>query len=148
MAAHLQTLLEAIVADPQERISRLALLPAGTQASAHRLERHRGQISPPQALFSIDLPSRQSGRRTPPAVSASRVRLSYRELARRSSVIADRLAENGVGRDVIVILLAERGVDLLAGMIAVQRAGGSVSAPGPSASRRQTRPNHSHSARG
>ena len=90
---------------------------------ARRLERHRGQISPARHFF--DRFAKQAERAPDAtAVSASRVRLSYRELARRSSVIADRLAENGVGRDVIVILLAERGVDLLAGMIAVQRAGG------------------------
>ena len=124
MAAHLQTLLEAMVADPKQRISRLPLLPAeerrrllvdwnGTEARFHR----------PGTFF--DRFAKQAERAPDAtAVSASRVRLSYRELARRSSVIADRLAENGVGRDVIVILLAERGVDLLAGMIAVQRAGG------------------------
>ena len=39
MAAHLRTLLEAIVANPEERISRLPLLPASrTQAGPHRLE--------------------------------------------------------------------------------------------------------------
>jgi len=106
MAAHLQTLLEAIIADPKQRISRLPLLPAeerrrllvdwnGTEARFHR-----------PGTFS-DRFARQAERAPDAmAVSAGRVRLSYRELARRSSVIADRLAENGVGRDVIVILLA------------------------------------------
>ena len=92
MAAHLRTLLEAIVANPEERISRLPLLPAGerrqvlvdwndTQTSFRRL-----------GTFSERF-ARQA-ERTPDAmaVSAGRVRLSYRELARRSSAIADRLA--------------------------------------------------------
>ena len=124
MAAHLQTLLEAIIADPKQRISRLPLLPAeerrrllvdwnGTEARFHRPGTFLNRFAK-QAERAPDAT----------AVSAGRVRLSYRELARRSSVIADRLADNGVGRDVIVILLAKRGVDLLAGMIAVQRAGG------------------------
>ena len=124
MAVHLQTLLEAIVANPEERISRLPLLPAGerrrvlidwndTQTSFRRL-----------GTFSERF-ARQA-ERTPDAiaVSAGRVRLSYRELARRGSAMADRLVMEGVGPDVVVILLAERGVDLLAAMIAVQRAGG------------------------
>lgn len=126
MAAHLRTLLEAIVANPEERISRLALLPAeerrrvlvdwnDTRTHFRRLgtfyERFARQVERgPEAV----------------AVSAGRVQLSYRELARRSSAIAHRLAMEGVGPDVVVILLAERGVDLLAAMIAVQRAGGAV----------------------
>ena len=64
--------------------------------------------------------------RTPDAiaVSARQVRLSYRELAHRGSSLADRLTTCGVGPNVVVILLAERGPDLLAAMIAVHRAGG------------------------
>ena len=34
MAAHLRTLLEAIVANPEERISRLSLLPAGNASES------------------------------------------------------------------------------------------------------------------
>ena len=56
-------------------------------------------------------------------MSDGRVRLSYHELARRSSTIANQLIRNGVGADVVVILLAERGVDFLAAMVAVQQVG-------------------------
>jgi amino acid adenylation domain-containing protein len=124
MAAQLHTLLEAIVTNPEQRISRLTMLPAeerrrmlvdwnDTQTSFPRLGTFSEQ-------FACQL------KRTPDAtaVSAGRIRLTYRELARRSSAIGDRLAMAGVGPDVVVILLAPRGVDLLAGMIAVQRAGG------------------------
>ena len=76
-------------------------------------------------------------------MSAGRVRLSYRELARRSSAIADRLAEEGVGPDVLVILLAERGVDFLAAMIAVQRAGGAFLPLDPAIPAGQAGPDHS-----
>jgi amino acid adenylation domain-containing protein len=123
-AAHLHTLLEAIVANPEERISRLPLLPAeerrrtlvdwnDTRTRFRRLgtfyERFARQVErAPEAI----------------AVSAGHLQLSYRELARRSSAIGYRLAMEGVGPEVVVILLAERGVDFLAAMIAVQRAGG------------------------
>ena len=60
MAAHLQTLLEAIVANPEERISRLPLVPAGEQqAGAHRLERYQDQFSPSRHFFRT---VRQAGR--------------------------------------------------------------------------------------
>jgi amino acid adenylation domain-containing protein len=124
MATHLRMLLEAIVANPEERISLLSLLPAeelrrvlvdwnNTQTSFGRLstfsERFAKQVErAPDAI----------------AVSAGRDRLSYRELARRGSAIADRLAREGVGPDIVVILLAERSINLLATIIAVQQAGG------------------------
>jgi amino acid adenylation domain-containing protein len=124
MAAHLRTLLEAIVANPEERISQLPLLPPrerrrilvdwnGTRTSFDRFR-----------TFSECFAKQTE--RTPDAVavSAGQVRLSYRELALRGSAITDRLAREGIGPDVVVILLAERGVDFLAAMIAVQRAGG------------------------
>ena len=52
MAEHLQTLLEAIVANPEERISRLPLLPGRTQAGAHRLERDHRPVSVHLGTFS------------------------------------------------------------------------------------------------
>ena len=92
MAAHLRTLLEAIVANPEERISRLALLPAeerrrilvdwnDTQTNFGRLRHFFRTV-------------RQAGRAHAGRHGgvAGQVRLSYRELARRSSAIADRLA--------------------------------------------------------
>jgi amino acid adenylation domain-containing protein len=124
MATHFQTLLEAIVANPEQRISWLPLLPA-TVRRRLLIDWNDTQTNFPRLGTFCERFARQA-ERTPDAtaVSAGQVRLSYRELARRSSAIADRLAMDGVGRDVVVILLAARGVDLLAGMIAVQRAGG------------------------
>jgi amino acid adenylation domain-containing protein len=124
MAVHLQTLLEAMVANPEERISRLPLAPAD--------EHRRVVFDWNETRSSVRRPGSFSERfarqveRTPTAiaVSAGRVRLSYRELARRACAIADRLVTEGVGPDAVVVLLAERGVDFLAAMIAVQRAGG------------------------
>jgi amino acid adenylation domain-containing protein len=124
MAAHFRTLLEAIVANPEERISRLPLLSEG--------ERKRILIDWNQTRTGFgrfhtffERFARQA-ERTPgaTAVSTTRGRLSYRELARRASAIADRLVLEGVGPDVVVILLVERDVDFLAAMIAVHQAGG------------------------
>jgi amino acid adenylation domain-containing protein len=123
MAEHLRTMLEAIVANPEERISRLPLLPA--------MERRRVLVDWNDTRTNFRRGSffqqfTRQAERTPDAVavSAGPVRLSYRELARRGSVIADRLATECVGSDVVVVLLAERDVNFLAAMIAVQRVGG------------------------
>ena len=123
MAAHLQTLLEAIVANPEERISRLRLLPEGDRKRV-LVDYNDTQTSFPR-LGPFSERFAKHARCSPDAIAVSdgRVQLSYRELARRSSAIANRLARNSIGADVVVILLAERGVDFLAGMIAVQQVG-------------------------
>ena len=123
MAAHLQTLLEAIVANPEERISRLRLLPEEERKRV-LVDYNDTQTSFPR-LGPFSDKFAKHAKRSPDAIAVSdgRVQLSYRELACRSSTIANRLARNGVGADVVVILLAERGVDLLAAMIAVQQVG-------------------------
>jgi amino acid adenylation domain-containing protein len=124
MATHLQTLLMAIVANPEERISDLSLLP---EAERRRLltdwsgvQTRFGRLGNFSERFARQL------ERAPEAtaVSTGQVRFSYRELARRASAIAYRLALEGIGPDVVVTLLAERDTNLLAAMIAVQRVGG------------------------
>jgi amino acid adenylation domain-containing protein len=124
MEAHFRTLLEAIVANPEERISRLPLL---SERERKRILINWNQTRTGFGRFQtfFERFARQA-ERTPAAtaVSTTRVRLSYRELAHRASAIADRLALQGIGPDVVVILLVERDVDFLAAMIAVHRAGG------------------------
>jgi amino acid adenylation domain-containing protein len=124
MATHLRTLLEAIVANPEEPISRLPLLPSSERS------RVLTEWNGPQTNFGrlgnfSDWFVRRL-KRTPEAaaVSAGKVRLSYRELARRSSAITHRLAIEGIGPDVVVALLADRDANLLAAVIGVQRVGG------------------------
>jgi amino acid adenylation domain-containing protein len=123
MAAHFRTLLESIVADPEQPVSRLPLLPISEWKQV--AGGNDSEIRPPRMEVFSERFKRQVAR-TPDAiaVSAGPVRLSYRELASRASAIAGRLLRADVRRDDVVVLLAERGVDLLAAMIAVQQAGG------------------------
>ena len=123
MATQFKTLLKAVVANPDQRISRLPLLTAAERRQL--LAQGRGA----QAEFTTrgNLCERfdRQVKRTPnaAAVSDGRTSLSYRELARRSQAIARWLAREGVGAESVVALLAARGPDLLAAMIAVQRVG-------------------------
>ena len=124
MAAHFRTLLESIVANPEQRISRLPLMPA-TERKQVVMGWNPTEITRPASpTFAERLYAQVE--RTPDAVAVSvgQLRLNYLELAGRASAIADRLCREGIHRDDLVVLLAERGVDLLAAMIAVQRAGG------------------------
>jgi amino acid adenylation domain-containing protein len=125
MAAHFRKLLESIVASPEERVSCLSLLP----------ERERRQVlmdwnhTPASFLrrpgsFSERFARQVEYAPNAIAVSIGRVRLSYFDLARRASAIANWLYLENLQADEVVVLFTERGIDLLAAMIAVQRAGG------------------------
>ena len=124
MAAHLQTLLKAIVANPAEQVSRLSILPPKERKRVlldwNDTDTKLGRLSSFSERFARQV------ERTPDAIAASdkHVSLSYRQLAHRSLAIADQLVLAGVGPDVVLILLAERSVDFLAAMIGVQWAGG------------------------
>ncbi|MVT74322.1 non-ribosomal peptide synthetase [Bradyrhizobium cajani] len=123
MAAQFKTLLKAVIADPEQRISRLQLL---TEAERRQLLA-QGHGVPANFTARGNLSERfdRQARATPNAIAVSdgHASLSYRELARRSQAIARWLAREGVGAETVVALLAERGPDLLAAMIAVQRVG-------------------------
>ncbi|WP_454650566.1 amino acid adenylation domain-containing protein [Bradyrhizobium liaoningense] len=123
MAAQLRTLLKAVIANPEQRISRLPLL---TEAE-RRLLLAKGRGAPANFTTRGNLSERfaRQARKTPNAIAVSdgHTSLSYRELAHRSLAAARWLTREGIGAESVVALLAERGPDLLAAMIAVQRVG-------------------------
>lgn len=123
MAAQFKTLLQAVIANPEQRISRLPLL---TEAERRQLLA-TGRGVPANFTTSGNVSERldRQARTTPNAIAVTdgRTSLSYRELAHRSQAIAHWLAREGVGAESVVALLADRGPDLLAAMIGVQRAG-------------------------
>ena len=124
MSTHLRTLLEAIVANPKERVSRLTLLPAKERKKLICDWNDTGASFDRLATFSKRFAIEVKRAPHAPAVSSVVARLSYRELERRSSAIAHRLSVEGVAPDAVVLLLAKRDVDLLAAMIGVERTGG------------------------
>ena len=123
MATHLRTLLEAIVSNPDERISRLPLMSAGDAGGFCSIGMipKSGLAAPTH--FANASPVRSSVQRRRRQYPIAGACCSYRELAGRSSAIARRLASLGIGPNAIVALLAERDVNLLAAMLAVQQVG-------------------------
>jgi amino acid adenylation domain-containing protein len=123
MAAHFKTLVKAAIADPGQRITRLPML----TASERRLLLAAGDGATVDFSRRGNVVERfdRQARLMPSAVAVSdgSVSLSYRELAHRSHSIARWLTETGVGVETVVALLADRGPDLLAAMLAVQRVG-------------------------
>jgi len=121
---HLETLLEAIVAAPETKITQLVLLTAAernrllVEWNATALEYRRDATI--HQLFEEQV------KRTPTAVAlvAEAERISYRELDRRAEQLAVRLRAVGVGADVCVGLMLERSPDLLVAILGILKAQG------------------------
>ncbi|HEY4594027.1 MAG TPA: amino acid adenylation domain-containing protein, partial [Thermoanaerobaculia bacterium] len=121
---HLQKLLEAILADPGQRIAELPLLGA--------VERQQLVTAWNDTELAVDLSRSFSElfaeqvERTPEALAlaADGRELSYRELAERCGRLARGLLGLGLRPEARVAVLAERGVDLLTAMLALFEIGG------------------------
>src|SRR3954447_3736660 len=123
MLDHWRGLLAGAVADSGARLSALPLLGAVERQQLLREWSDAapvGDAAPVHELFMA-----QAARR-PDAVAlvSGDQALTYGELARRSSRMARRLAELGVGPGMLVGLCAERSPDLVLGVLAILAAGG------------------------
>ncbi|HEY0604050.1 MAG TPA: amino acid adenylation domain-containing protein, partial [Herpetosiphonaceae bacterium] len=124
LAGHFQRLLEAIVADPEQRIDRLPLL---TDAEQHQLlATWNATTTPmPEARCLHELVAAQA-ERTPDAVAvtAGRQALTYADLNGRANQLAHYLSAQGVGPDVLVALCVERSLEMVVGLLGILKAGG------------------------
>jgi amino acid adenylation domain-containing protein len=120
----LQRLLAAAVEDPEQPLSRLALLGAAERQQllvewAGGACRHAAEI-PLHRLFEAQ------ARRAPAAVAlcCAGELLSYGELDRRADRLARRLRDLGVGPEIRVGICLERSAELVVAVVAVLKAGG------------------------
>ncbi|KYC42747.1 hypothetical protein WA1_15530, partial [Scytonema hofmannii PCC 7110] len=132
MTGHFVTLLEAIVADPQQKIDQLPLLTATEQ---HQLlvEWNDTGVDYPHDRCIHQLFEEQVAR-TPDAIALSArfanavvfedQQLTYSELNCRANQLAHYLRSLGVGADVLVGLCVERSVDMIVGLLGILKAGG------------------------
>lgn len=124
MAGHFQTLLQGIVNNPDERLSRLPLL---TEAERHQLlvEWNNTQAHYPKDRCVHHLFESQVERYpNATAVVFENERLTYRELNDRANQLARHLMKLGVGPDVLVGILVERSLEMVVGLLGILKAGG------------------------
>jgi len=124
MATHWKNLLEALLADPHQRLSELPLLEAaeqrslqdslGIEAGEHRLDQCIHHLFSEQALARPDAP----------ALTFAGQTLSYSELDSRANRLAWMLRERGVGPQVRVGLALPRSLEMVVGLLAILKAGG------------------------
>ena len=135
MMGHFQTLLKSIVADPEQRICDLPLLP---EAEQHQLlvEWNDTEMDYPQDRCIHELFEAQV-ERTPDAVAVvfpstgpwpsghgKDRHLTYRELNRRANQLAHHLRGLGVGPEVRAGICAERSLEMVIGLYGILKAGG------------------------
>ncbi|MBD2510596.1 non-ribosomal peptide synthase/polyketide synthase [Nostoc muscorum FACHB-395] len=124
MTGHFVTLLEAIVANPQERISQLPMLTASEQQQL-LVEWNDTQVDYPQDKCIHHLFEEQV-ERTPDAVAVvfENQQLTYHELNCRANQLAHYLRSLGVSADVLVGICVERSLEMVVGLLGILKAGG------------------------
>ncbi|MEH2110842.1 amino acid adenylation domain-containing protein [Nostoc sp.] len=124
MLGHFQTLLEGIVANPEERIAQLPLL---RESELHNLlvEWNNTQLDYPQDKCIHQL-FESVAEQNPDAIALvfGDKELSYKELNIRSNQLAHYLKKLGVKTEVLVGLCVERSFDMVIGMLGILKAGG------------------------
>jgi amino acid adenylation domain-containing protein len=124
MAAHLNTLFENIVANPDARIAEIPIMNPQERRQV-LVEWSKTAAHYPTRSCVHDL-CREQGRVRPDAlaITCGEVQLSYAELNRRANQVARFLRNLGVGPESIVGILMERSADMVVGMLGVLKAGG------------------------
>jgi len=122
MAGHFQTMIEAIVADPEQKISSLPMLTAREEEQF--AEWNRTETEYPSERCVHELVEAQA-ERTPnaSAVEHGGEKLTYRELSHRANQLANFLRKRGVGPESRVGICLRRSLELPVALLAVLKAG-------------------------
>ena len=124
LAGHFQTLLGAIVANPEERIGELSMLTTPERQQLLMAWNNTGVKYPVERpvheLFEIQ------ASRSPEAVAVvfEEQQITYRELNERANRLAHHLRALGVGPEVLVGICVERSLEMVIGLMGILKAGG------------------------
>lgn len=123
MLGHLQTLLEGIVANPSSAIASLPILTAVEQQQL--LNWHNTQTNYPQDKCIQQLFENQAAQ-TPEAVAVvfAEQYLTYQQLNSRANQLAHYLQKLNVGLEIPVAICLERSLEMVIGILAILKAGG------------------------
>ncbi|HWP45096.1 MAG TPA: amino acid adenylation domain-containing protein, partial [Blastocatellia bacterium] len=122
--SHFRILLDAIAADPRQRISELPLIEASQQRRMLVEWNETRTVTGPAT--TLDKLFEEQAERTPEnvAVVIEGEEISYGELNRRANQLGGYLRSRGVGPEVRVAICAERSIEMIVGILGVLKAGG------------------------
>src|SRR5947209_8073863 len=124
MVGHFQTMLEGIVANPEQRLPELPLLTATERqqllADWNATEAEYPKDQCVHQLFETQV------EHTPDAVAVifEEQQLTYHDLNVRANQLAHHLRTLGVGPEVLVGLCVERSLEMIVGLLGILKAGG------------------------
>ncbi|HEX8145432.1 MAG TPA: amino acid adenylation domain-containing protein [Pyrinomonadaceae bacterium] len=123
MMSHFETLLESIVANPDERVADLPLLNGEERRRLLVEWNHTRALFPSHLCFHQLFEAQVE--RTPHAIAVGcqDEQLTYSELNRRANRMARLFVAQGIGAESLVALLARRGINLLTSILAIFKAG-------------------------
>ncbi|HKS30093.1 MAG TPA: condensation domain-containing protein [Pyrinomonadaceae bacterium] len=126
LAVHYTTLLEAIVAAPETRISRLSML--NTSEREELLERSKAALSRPVPQATLAQLFAEQAARTPDATAVifQEQSLSFRQLDEQSNRLARHLRSLSFSSGTVAGMLLERSSDLVVALLASLKAGCAV----------------------
>jgi aspartate racemase len=124
MLGHFRALLEGIVRDPGQRISRFPLLSEEERRRVLVESNDTATAYPRDATLSEVFAAQ--ARRSPdaPAVICAGRHVTYRELNRRANQLAHRLQALGVGPDTLVGVCLQRSTEMVVATLGIIKAGG------------------------
>jgi amino acid adenylation domain-containing protein len=124
MARRFETILGAVVEDPQRRVAEIPILPPEERRRLI-VEWNDTQTADEGGASFQDLFEAQVDR-TPgaPALAARGAVMSHLALDERANRLAHHLRRLGVGPDAVVGLHLDRGADLVVGLLGILKAGG------------------------
>ncbi|MEH2438424.1 MAG: amino acid adenylation domain-containing protein [Nostoc sp.] len=122
--SNFQTLLESIVANPEQRISELSPLTA-KERSQLLFEWNQTHTDYPQNA-SLHQLFEQQVKLTPDelALISQSEQLTYRQLNHRVNQLAHYLQKQGITQESLVAICLERSVEMVVGILAILKAGG------------------------
>ncbi|GAB4152072.1 MAG: hypothetical protein Fur0021_16520 [Candidatus Promineifilaceae bacterium] len=123
LAAHFQTLLTSLVANPDAPISHHSLLTAAEQT---QLRQWNASDHPLPDVAGWHHCFAAQAARTPhlPALLDDGVSLTYAELNARANQLAHALQKRGVGPETLVALCLERSPEMIVALLGILKAGG------------------------
>ncbi|HEX3970550.1 MAG TPA: amino acid adenylation domain-containing protein [Stellaceae bacterium] len=122
MIGHWTTLLEGIVADPSTTLARLPLL---THAESQQILRdwNATQRDIPHSTLPHWFETTARANPDATAIVSGDESWTYQTLDQRANVLAARLSLAGIGPGALVAVALERGPDMVAGLLAIAKAG-------------------------
>ncbi|MFF4989279.1 amino acid adenylation domain-containing protein [Streptosporangium saharense] len=124
LLGRLDTLLGALAEAPDTRVAHLPLLTEPERRRVLTEWNDTATAFPPAACVHELFTERAATVPGQPAVSCGAETLTFAELERRANQLAHRLVGLGVGREVLVGVCVDRGVDAVVALLAVLKAGG------------------------